>query len=50
MLPQLARDVAGIPPQLQVCDEVLREAEQHQDIYLLATGNQVRAYFMMKQG
>ncbi|DBB04787.1 TPA: hypothetical protein ACH3X3_010083 [Trebouxia sp. C0006] len=50
MLPQLARDVAGIPPQLQVCDEALREAEQHQDIYLLATGNQVRAYFMMKQG
>ncbi len=50
MLPQLARAIDGIPPELQVCDEALREAEQHQDIYLLATGNHLRAFFMMKQG
>ena len=50
MLPQLATVVDGIPPQLQVCDEALGEAEQHQDIYMLATGNHLRACFMMAQG
>lgn len=49
MLPQLATVVDGIPPQLQVCDEALGEAEQ-QDIYMLATGNHLRACFMMAQG
>ena len=35
---------------LQVCDETLQAAEQHQDIYLLAAANASRAYLMMEQG
>ena len=36
-------------PRLQVCDETLQAAEQHQDIYLLAAANASRAYLMMEQ-
>ncbi|KAL0032001.1 hypothetical protein WJX77_000063 [Trebouxia sp. C0004] len=50
MLPQLPGVPHGTPHQHQFCDVVLREAERHQDIYLLATGNHLRAFFMMKQG
>ena len=37
-------------PRLQICDETLQAAEQHQDIYLLAATNASRAYLMMEQG
>ncbi len=50
MLPHIAGVNTGIPHQLQVCDDALTEAEQHQDIYLLATGNHLRAFLMAKQG
>lgn len=46
MLLPLPAGTNGTPHQLQHCDAALREAEQHQDIYLLATGNHLRAYFM----
>ena len=35
---------------LQICDETLQAAEQHQDSYLLAAANFSRAFFMMVQG
>ncbi|DBA72206.1 TPA: hypothetical protein ACH3X2_010603 [Trebouxia sp. C0005] len=50
MLPHIAGIDTGFPDHLQVCDDALREAEQHQDIYLLATGNHYRAFLMAKQG
>ena len=37
-------------PKLQICDEILQAAEQHQDIYLLAAANASRAYLMMARG
>ena len=37
-------------PRLQICDETLQAAEQHQDIYLLAAANASHAYLMMEQG
>ncbi len=49
MLPHIAGVNTGIP-ELQVCDNALREAEQHQDMYLLATGNHLSAFLMAKQG
>ena len=50
MLSQLPAGTNGTPHQLQLCDDALREAEQHQDMYLLATGNHLRAFLMAKQG
>jgi hypothetical protein len=50
MLPQVAAGTNDNLHRLQLCDAALQEAEQHQDIYLLATGNHLQTYFMMKQG
>jgi len=43
-------DVMSSTSKLQLCDDVLQAAVQHEDIYLLAMGNHTRAFIMMSHG
>lgn len=49
MLPNLDPDTSDLTS-LQLCDKMLQSAERHQDIYLLALANGIRAELTAKQG
>ena len=49
MLPNLDQDTCELTS-LQMCDKMLQSAERHQDIYLLAMANGIRAELTSKQG
>jgi len=49
MLPNLDPDTCELTS-LQLCDRMLQSAERHQDIYLLAMANGIRAELTAKQG
>jgi len=42
--------VTGELTSLQLCDRMLQSAERHQDVYLLALANCIRAELTAKQG
>ena len=49
MLPDLDPDTCELTS-LQLCDRMLQSAARHQDIYLSALANGIRAQLIAKQG